>query len=638
MNKTDYYAVKKSKLINSAWYLQQYPDVSMAGIDPVRHYMKYGWRMKRNPCRRFDSELYLSDNPEVASSGQNPLLHYIYHGRKEGRRTSLEYLNDFERDLEKRLNEHLWGAYPSHASRDLQNIVDLEFYAASLRARAAWSLARWEFFNANYERSLYLVKISEELDTSSASSKKHTILKSFCYLNLGKDAAAAQEIKRYEQKYGYDSDLGLVYANTLNGDLVRLEAINKCFVSNGLSPISLLDPKKGLNFENLTSMVLGSGFDCGKVTVILPVFNCENNIDVALSGLASQTYKNIEVIVIDDKSDDNTYQKALKWAELDSRFNVFKVDENGGAYKARNVGLKYMTGDYFTTHDGDDWSHPQKLELQIRFLEENPDVEAVMLHWVRALEGLYFTPNWRPGKEIIHWSHSSFLARRRVFETLGGWDNVQVGGDTEYIWRVQAKYGKLSVRKIHPGMPLSFAMDDAGSLTRNKVTHVKSIHFGLRHIYREICRWRHKKSSMSPVSGHVEHFASGFPSPNRMFSRDPIMLSFDELYVSDFSDKKLSQPVFDAISQLDRDEVSRVAFLHLPKYETVPGRLLDSYFSALESGVVPVVLGEYINAEKVMVASNLMEGGASELRSSISSFGRCYYFGDDSFEEYAVHT
>ncbi|MFL9829043.1 SAM-dependent methyltransferase, partial [Rhodoplanes sp. SY1] len=59
------------------WYLTTYPDVASVRIDPVRHYIAYGARERRNPSPTFCTERYLEDHPEVAQSGENPLAHWL---------------------------------------------------------------------------------------------------------------------------------------------------------------------------------------------------------------------------------------------------------------------------------------------------------------------------------------------------------------------------------------------------------------------------------------------------------------------------------------------------------------------------------------------------------------------------------
>ena len=67
------------------WYIEHNPDVTATGMDPLDHYSRYGWLEGRDPGPLFDTYWYLWSNPDVAASGQNPLLHYLRWGRQEGR-------------------------------------------------------------------------------------------------------------------------------------------------------------------------------------------------------------------------------------------------------------------------------------------------------------------------------------------------------------------------------------------------------------------------------------------------------------------------------------------------------------------------------------------------------------------------
>jgi len=81
----DYQLIKNSGLFDPIYYLYNYPDVRIADIDPLRHFMKTGWKEGRNPSEAFDTQYYLSSNPDVRAMQIDPLVHYISYGRKEGR-------------------------------------------------------------------------------------------------------------------------------------------------------------------------------------------------------------------------------------------------------------------------------------------------------------------------------------------------------------------------------------------------------------------------------------------------------------------------------------------------------------------------------------------------------------------------
>lgn len=104
------------------------------------------------------------------------------------------------------------------------------------------------------------------------------------------------------------------------------------------------------------------------VSVIVPVFNAENYISKTLESVLSQTYQNLEIIIVDDYSNDSTIQKISKFK--DSRIKLIQLDTNQGVSNARNVGILNSTGDYIAFIDSDDIWYNDKIEKQIKFLKE----------------------------------------------------------------------------------------------------------------------------------------------------------------------------------------------------------------------------------------------------------------------------
>lgn len=78
--------IKKSGLFDPVYYLLNYPDVRIADMDPLTHFIKVGWKEGRNPSEKFNTKFYLDSNPDVKQTEKNPLVHYIRYGKKEGRR------------------------------------------------------------------------------------------------------------------------------------------------------------------------------------------------------------------------------------------------------------------------------------------------------------------------------------------------------------------------------------------------------------------------------------------------------------------------------------------------------------------------------------------------------------------------
>jgi len=84
-NWRDYWIIKKSGLFDSIYYLMNNPDVRRADIDPLMHFVKYGWKEGRNPSESFNTNYYIENHPSVKSGNINPLVHYIRYHRKKGK-------------------------------------------------------------------------------------------------------------------------------------------------------------------------------------------------------------------------------------------------------------------------------------------------------------------------------------------------------------------------------------------------------------------------------------------------------------------------------------------------------------------------------------------------------------------------
>jgi len=116
----------------------------------------------------------------------------------------------------------------------------------------------------------------------------------------------------------------------------------------------MLTEKFGRNFSPL-------------VSIIIPVYNGSNYVAEAIDSALAQTYKNIEIIVVNDGSTDNTEEIAKSYG---SKIRYFKK-ENGGVSTALNLGIKEMKGDYFSWLSHDDLYYPNKIEEDIFFLKRN---------------------------------------------------------------------------------------------------------------------------------------------------------------------------------------------------------------------------------------------------------------------------
>lgn len=98
-----------------------------------------------------------------------------------------------------------------------------------------------------------------------------------------------------------------------------------------------------------------------KISVIVPVYNVEKYLERCVESIFKQTYKNIEIILVDDGSTDNSGKICDKFLKKDERVKVIHK-ENGGLSDARNAGLEILSGKYIMFVDSDDWISPAMVE------------------------------------------------------------------------------------------------------------------------------------------------------------------------------------------------------------------------------------------------------------------------------------
>ena len=108
------------------------------------------------------------------------------------------------------------------------------------------------------------------------------------------------------------------------------------------------------------------------VSVVIPAYNREKTIREAVESVLEQSYTNLEVIIVDDCSTDRTVE--IVESIPDDRVIIIRCKENGGACRARNIGIENAKGEYIAFHDSDDIWHADKLEKSMYYLKkENVD-------------------------------------------------------------------------------------------------------------------------------------------------------------------------------------------------------------------------------------------------------------------------
>ena len=142
------------------------------------------------------------------------------------------------------------------------------------------------------------------------------------------------------------------------------------------------------------------------ISIIVPVYKAEKYLNRCVESIVNQTYKNLEIILVDDGSPDNCPQMCDEWAEKDGRIKVIHK-ENGGAAMARNAALDTASGDYIGFVDSDDWIACNMYEVLYNSLIENDSDISMCRHFdVDAQSAIkeidfYFSEEAITGKDCI---------------------------------------------------------------------------------------------------------------------------------------------------------------------------------------------------------------------------------------------
>lgn len=195
------------------------------------------------------------------------------------------------------------------------------------------------------------------------------------------------------------------------------------------------------------------------ISVIISVYNGDKFLSEALESLLTQSYSHLEVVIVNDGSTDGTQYKLNSYAAQDSRLKVFHTTNQGPA-KARNIAFSHTTGALVAVMDSDDICHPKRLEVQLKFLQENSDIALVGSyyrqinskgHRIKSIDALPTEPESLRDylKDRNPLCHGTMMVRREVFEALGGYREVfHQAEDYDLFLRTSEQYDIALIPEI----------------------------------------------------------------------------------------------------------------------------------------------------------------------------------------------
>lgn len=277
---------------------------------------------------------------------------------------------------------------------------------------------------------------------------KHRILKKAIDIQLFENYELYKDLVVELQKYieTLDSDEQYFFQaelskQTAHESLCTLNRVNEYNKQKNISYVSC----NNLNttfFNRLFVKNITVDEDYGLCSVIITAYNSNDTIQYAYNSICNQTYKNIEIIIVDDCSDTpiantlvlNSHVKTL----------IIRNELNSGPYISRNNALAKVKGEYVTIQDADDWSHPQRIGRQISLLQDNKI--ACYTEHIRFSE--YGNLKLENNGEYLGHGPMTSLFKSFIFSEIGLFSPVRTRGDIEFKQRIIRIYGDDALAKV----------------------------------------------------------------------------------------------------------------------------------------------------------------------------------------------
>ncbi len=264
-------------------------------------------------------------------------------------------------------------------------------------------------------------------------------------------------ISREERFY-----INYLQALEVQNEMQAITQITNVFSDDNLSPV-YLDNSSKVFFDRIQSRSKKKHKAQQKVSVIMTTYKSKACVDRAISSILEQSYKNIELIVVDDCSPDDTF--AYLQNKYATQITLMQPKKNSGTYVCKNLGMSECSGDYITFMDSDDWSHPDRILHQVNYLNSNTEHIACQTGHLRIFDNGDLLIRKR-GINVE--APISLMIKRKIINKLGYFDSVRVSGDSEYINRIKKYYGRDTVAILNA--PLYLARQSDSSLTTSGPT------------------------------------------------------------------------------------------------------------------------------------------------------------------------
>ncbi|MFC4661409.1 glycosyltransferase family 2 protein [Oceanobacillus aidingensis] len=529
------------------------------------------------------------------------LLNILSNQQKDAIKRVLLGKKEAERQRLKQIKFHLYNlGFIEKGLADLEAYIQ-EANDPSLKRTAAWEKVLWHANQYNEKDAaiaLEYLPLAEEGEVQPDQQRRIAIIKAELLDETG-ERETARNVLQDALKAGEHADIYLALAN-LEADIKdRFVYINKAFSLYDLDNIATDETGQ---YDGLHTIKTHENISDGPlISVIIPAYNAGDGIRVAIESILEQTWQNIELIIVDDHSPDNTLAIVQEYAAKDSRIKVMQTPQNSGPYIARNIALEAAAGEFVTVNDSDDWSHASKLEIQAKHLLANTEVVANTSEHARITEEMTLYRRGTPGKYIFPNMSSIMFRREPVLEKVGYWDSVRFAADGEFKRRLLKSFGTRTYVDLASG-PLSLPRQAVTSLTGSSAFGYNGFFMGVRKEYVESLENHHQRAE--DVRYAYPMTERPYPVPEPMWpakeEKTEGFRKFDVVIATDF--RALNEADWQVFNDCLQASGTRIGLVQINAYDfALPKKIDEGIRQKLDGDRLQMlVYGEKVDAEKTV--------------------------------------
>ncbi len=229
------------------------------------------------------------------------------------------------------------------------------------------------------------------------------------------------------------------------------------------------------------------------ITIIVPVYNAEEYLDTCIESLVSQTYKNIEIIFVYNKSTDNSLQKLQQYQKSDERIQIIEK-ENEGVSAARNKGIALATGDYIMFVDADDWIDLDNCEKALIEIEKE-QADILMWSYIREFQNQSLRKEIFSEEKIVFSGANAKKIHRRFIGVLG--EEMARPENADALCTV---WGKLYKRELIVNNHILFVNLQEIGTYEDGLFNLEVFHFARKIAYINQFYYHYRKTNSSSIT------------------------------------------------------------------------------------------------------------------------------------------